>query len=147
MLNIITGSSTQNEGISFASPSGLASFAPVVLRFGLAALFLWFGISQVLNPSSWTAWVPAWGNNFLGMNAMTIVFINGWFEVTGGVLLALGLWTRWAALALSLHLFVISYEIGYNDIGVRDFALAVSALALSLFGSDKYSLDTRAAKQ
>lgn len=128
-------------------PSKFAPFAPVVLRFGLVALFLWFGISQVLSPDSWTAWVPAWGNSFLGLGATKIVLINGWFEVVCGSLLVLGWKTRWVALALSLHLFAIAYEVGYNDIGVRDFALAVSTLALSLFGPDRYSLDTRTTKQ
>ncbi len=118
-----------------------AEYAPVVLRFGLVFLFLWFGISQVTSPDSWIAWVPEWVNVVFGQNAVKIVLINGWFEIAGGALLALGLWIRWVALLLSLHLFIIAYEVGYNDIGVRDFALAVCALAVSLFGADKYSLD------
>ena len=121
----------------------IAEYAPIVLRFGLVFLFLWFGISQVTSPDSWTAWVPEWANTILGLGAVKIVLINGWFEIIGGTLLALGLWTRWIALLLSLHLFFIAYEVGYNDIGVRDFVLAVSALAVSLFGPGKYSLDSR----
>ena len=121
----------------------IAEYAPIVLRFGLVFLFLWFGISQVTSPDSWTAWVPEWANTILGLGAVKIVLINGWFEIIGGTLLALGLWTRWIALLLSLHLFFIAYEVGYNDIGVRDFVLAVSVLVVSLFGPDKCSLDSR----
>ena len=131
------------ETIVPMNQSKTAEYAPVVLRFGLVFLFLWFGISQVTSPESWTSWVPEWGNAILGLGAVKIVLINGWLEIIGGVLLALGLWTRWVAFALSLHLFFIAYEVGYNDIGVRDFVLAVSALAVSLFGPDTCSLDKR----
>ena len=131
------------ETIVPMNQSKTAEYAPVVLRFGLVFLFLWFGISQVTSPESWTSWVPEWGNAILGLGAVKIVLINGWLEIIGGVLLALGLWTRWIALALSLHLFFIAYEVGYNDIGVRDFVLAVSTLAVSLFGPDTCSLDKR----
>jgi uncharacterized membrane protein YphA (DoxX/SURF4 family) len=58
-----------------------------------------------------------------------------------GVALAVGFFTRSAALLLSLHLFLVAYEIGYNDIGVRDFVLALSSLALSLGSSDWLTLD------
>ncbi|MEK7132800.1 MAG: DoxX family protein [Patescibacteria group bacterium] len=120
-----------------------AEYAPSVLRFGLVFLFLWFGISQILNPNSWTAWVPEWGTSVLGLDAVKVVLINGWFETVGGIFLAIGFWTRWIALVLSLHLLFIAYEVGYNDIGVRDFTLAASSLALSFFGPDKYTLDSR----
>lgn len=123
--------------------SQFPTYAAVTLRFGLVALFLWFGLSQVINPASWVAWVPEWTTSILRLDPATIVFFNGWFETIGGILLAIGLWTRWVALLLSLHLFFIAYEVGYNDIGVRDFALAVSALAASLFGPDGFTIDSR----
>ncbi len=120
-----------------------SKFAPVILRFGLVALFLWFGLSQITDPEAWVAWVPEGAVSVLGLSAAALVLLNGILETIGGILLAIGFWTRWAALLLSLHLFVIAYEVGYNDIGVRDFALAVSTLALSLFGADVYTLDRR----
>ncbi|MDO8482168.1 MAG: DoxX family protein [bacterium] len=126
--------------------SKTVEYAPVVLRFGLVFLFLWFGISQIVNPDSWTSWVPEWGGSIFGLGAVKVVLINGWFETIGGTLLALGLWTRWVALLLSLHLFFVAYEVGYNDIGVRDFVLAVSTLAVSLFGPDRCSLDNKLKK-
>lgn len=125
--------------------SKMIEYAPVLLRFGLAFLFLWFGISQVTSPESWTAWVPQWADLYLG--ARSAVLANGWFEIAGGILLTLGLWTRTVALLLSLHLFFIAYEVGYNDIGVRDFVLAISTLAVSLFGADKASLDINARRE
>lgn len=116
-------------------------YAPTILRLGLAALFLWFGISQITDPAAWTVWVPQWAYTFPG--AATLVLVNGWFETIGGALVALGFFTRPAAALLALHLFVIAFEVGYNDIGVRDFALAVSTLALTLSGPGPWSVDER----
>lgn len=75
------------------------------------------------------------------------MLLNGGFETVLGLALAIGFWTRLVAFLLSLHLFFIAYEIGYNDIGVRDSALAISTLALSLFGPDKYTLDRMRQKE
>lgn len=113
-------------------------YAIPVLRGGLALLFLWFGLSQVTAPNDWVAWVPEWASAI--MSAQTIVLLNGIFETILGLLIAAGFYTRVAAALLSLHLFLIAYEIGYNDIGVRDFALAVATLALALWGDDRFSI-------
>ena len=123
--------------------TGSQIYAPVVLRSGLTILFLWFGFSQVLSPDMWTSWVPEWASSILGLDARTIVLLNASLEIVGGVFLAFGFWTRWVALLLGLHLLGIACEIGLSAIGVRDFALAVSTLALSLFGGDVWTLDGR----
>ena len=118
-------------------------FAPVALRFGLSAVYLWFGISQITDADSWTVWVPNWAVSISGMNQTTIVLMNGWLETIAGILLAAGFLTRWVALILTVHMFVLVFEIGLNDIGVRDFGLAMATLSLFLFGKDDYSLDSR----
>ena len=120
------------------------AFAPVVLRLALAALFLWFGFSQVMDPSGWLSWLPAWAANLTWISPAGIVLFNGWFEVILGAMLAVGLLTRWVALLLALHLFVIAFGIGYNDIGVRDFILALTTFAISLGGADWLTLDKQA---
>src|SRR3989344_1577 len=120
----------------------LNTYALPLLRAGLVVLFLWFGFSQVTAPGDWLAWVPEW-TNALGISASTIVLLNGAFEVILGALLAVGFYTRAAAFLLSLHLLFIAYEVGYNDIGVRDLSLAIATLALALFGPDQYTIDKR----
>ena len=109
-------------------------------------LFLWFGLPQVTAPTDWVAWVPQWTES-LGLSAATVVLLNGLFEVVLGVLLAIGFYTRIAALLLSLHLLFIAYEIGYNDIGMRDFALAVATLSLAMFEPDQCTVDKRTKKE
>ena len=70
-----------------------------------------------------------------------MVFLKGAFEVVLGALLAVGFYTRIAALLLSIHLLFIAYEVGYNDVGVRDFVLAIATLSLALFEPDQYTID------
>lgn len=121
-----------------------------MLRGGLVFLFLWFGFSQVTAPGNWVSWVPEWlvvslSNPTFGLDmpAQTIVLLNGAFEVILGLALAAGFMTRWVALLLSLHLLLIAYEVGYNDIGVRDFGLAIATLSLFFFTPDQYTLDRK----
>jgi uncharacterized membrane protein YphA (DoxX/SURF4 family) len=109
--------------------------APVVLRFGVTALFLWFGVSQLVDPAGWTSWLPTWTAS-LPVAGKTLVLLNGAFETVLSLALAAGWYTRIAAALLGLHLFFIAYEIGYNDIGVRDFCLAVATCAVALYGAD-----------
>lgn len=116
-------------------------FAPLVLRLGLAALFLWFGLSQVVAPAEWLAWVPAWATTLSWISPETLILFNGGFESVFGIALALGFRVRLTALLLSLHIFFIAYEVGYNDIGVRDFAIGVSTLAVALSTPDTFTLD------
>lgn len=123
----------------------LRAFAPVVLRFGLSFMFLWFGFSQLFDASSWLSWVPDWATVLF--SAHTVVLLNGGFEVLAGTFLALGLWVRPVALLLALHLFVIVVDIGLSGIGVRDFGLATSTLALALGGSDWLTLDRQTEKE
>src|SRR5262249_12776973 len=117
----------------------LRKFAPIVLRFGLVALFLLFGYYQVTNIDGWTVWVPSGIPELLHMSARTIVLLNGGFELVAGTVLALGVYVRWIALLLGLHLLLIAYEVG-SDIGIRDFSLAVACFSLSLYGQDEWTL-------
>lgn len=116
----------------------------LLLRLGLAALFLWFGFSELANVNAWTIWVPAWALSLTGFSAHSIVLINGSVEVIAGLLLAVGYYSNIVAILLALHLFVIAFDIGLSDgIGVRDAALACATLAIALLPLDAFSLDAR----
>ena len=61
---------------------------------------------------------------------------NALFELVFGFLLLFGWQTRIAALLLALHLFDIMYVVGYGEIGVRDFGLAIATLVVFMNGPD-----------
>jgi len=119
----------------------LPSYAPVILRLGMAAVFVWFGVSQLINSGAWVGLVPVWATNLLSMSAFSIVHLNGWFEIIMGSLLAVGILVRWVALILSLHLFVIASSLGTTAIGIRDFGLSIASLSVALSGNDRHSIE------
>ncbi len=119
----------------------MKSFAPVVVRIGLSLVFLWFGSQQLLNTNAWTSLIPDWIISMSGMSAVTLVYINGVFEVIFASCLLLGLFTRVVSLVLALHLLHITTVVGYTGVGVRDFGLTMAMFSIFLNGIDSWSLD------
>lgn len=118
-----------------------SKYAPSVLRIGMAIVVLWFSTAQFINPSEWSAYVPDSAVNLLGVSSVTLVYLNAIFELVFGLMMLFGIYTRLSALLLSLHLFDIMYVVGYGQIGVRDFGLAIATLAVFLQGADILCLD------
>ncbi len=114
----------------------LERYASSVLRYGLAAVVLWFSLQQFLHNSLWTAYIPPSLVALTGISAGVLVSVNAIFELVFGLMLVFGWQTRLAALLLALHLFDIMYVIGYGEIGVRDFGLAVALLVVFMNGPD-----------
>lgn len=114
----------------------------LILRLGLAAVFLWFGFSQLLDGLSWVGWVPDWAVAFLRIPPAMIVLANGLFEVALGALLAVGVWVRISATVLAVHLAIITFDIGLTAIGVRDLGLTLATLALALLSERKETTET-----
>ncbi|MEK7106149.1 MAG: hypothetical protein AAB895_02215, partial [Patescibacteria group bacterium] len=55
-------------------------YAPLVLRVGLALVFLWFGSQQLMNPSDWAGLIPESIVSISSISALNFVFLNGLFE-------------------------------------------------------------------
>ena len=104
----------------------------LILRFGVAIVFLWFGFSQLFNSLNWVAIVPEWAVNLLHLPPALIVLGNGLFEVILGSLLAMGIFVRVVAFVLALHLIPIAIDFGFVATGIRDFGLIVASFALAL---------------
>ncbi len=119
----------------------LKKFSPVVLRIGIALVFIWFGINQISDTSQWLDYVPQWVSSLSGLSISTIVFLNGIFEITFGAALLLGFFTQFVALILTLHILDIMYIVGWNSIGVRDFGLSIAMITIFLNGDDFFTLD------
>ncbi len=120
--------------------TSLKNTGSIIARIGLGLVLLWFGTQQLMHAAQWVSYLPSWVGSF-SISSITFVHLNGWFEVTFGTLLVLGFYTRFVALILALHLFGITLTIGYNEIGVRDFGLSMSLLALAFQGGGGWSLD------
>lgn len=118
----------------------LKNMAPVILRFGLAFVFIWFGANQLQNPIPWTGLLPEWTTS-LPITQIQFVLMNGWFEIIGATLLVIGAYVRIVALILSLHLIGIAYTVGWNAVGIRDIGLAVASLVNGFLGAGGLSID------
>jgi uncharacterized membrane protein YphA (DoxX/SURF4 family) len=115
--------------------------APIVLRYGMALVILWFSSQQFLDATAWTAYVPDSAVALSHISAIYFVYFNAIFELVFGLMLLVGWQTRIAAILLALHLFDIMYVVGYGEIGVRDFGLTIAVLSVFLNGSDMLCLD------
>lgn len=119
----------------------LQKYSGFVLRIGLGIVLLWFGINEVIDPAKWSAYIPEWMP--LPFSTTTFAFINGLVEIAFALLLLAGAYTRIIAVLVALHLLGIVVSVGYNEIGIRDFGLLMSAVALALAGAGAYSVDER----
>ena len=90
-------------------------YAPALVRVSLSLVFLWFGVNQLIDAETFIGYVP----DFLGE--------YGGF--VGGV--------------LGFHLLSIAAGLGYNDIAVRDYGLALITFSVVLGGSDVWCLDKK----
>lgn len=127
--------------------SFIETYAPSVLRIGMSFVILWFGTQQLLHTTDWTAYVPDSATTMLHVSATTLVYFNSFFELIFGLMLLFGWRTRLVALLLALHLFDIMWVVGYGEIGVRDFGLAVATLVVSMNGADLLCYHQRATQK
>jgi uncharacterized membrane protein YphA (DoxX/SURF4 family) len=116
-------------------------YAPIILRIAMALLFLWFGMSQIIDPSVWVGFMPNSVVTLTGLSVTTLVTINATFEIIAGTMLLFGLYTRVIAAILFLHLLDITFVVSLDAIGIRDLGLAVSTFVIFLNGSDAWTLD------
>lgn len=134
--------------------SKFVPYAPLILRLGLAVVFLWSGVSKLASPEgavgvctnraeaidvvSTLAWVP--------FDPEFIVIVQSVVELALGGLLLVGLWLPLAALVstlMFLAFFVIfDFNLVWKNVGLL-------AAALALFGSeaDRFSLDSFLARR
>jgi len=112
-----------------------------ILRYSFVVLFLWFGVQQLMDPGIWVGFLPTW-TGYLPIPGEMLVQLNGWFEIIAAIALAAGLFTRWIALILGLHLFMIAWEAG-GAIGMRDLILGMIGVTLFFSEPDEWTLDHR----
>ncbi len=102
---------------------------PVVMRFGLAIVFGWFGIDKFLNVANWYGWIPGW---LPAMPQDMLLYALGAIEVVLALMLIGGRFVRLAGLLCAIFLLAIVLSFGINEITIRDIGLIALALALAM---------------
>jgi putative oxidoreductase len=127
-----------------------ASLAPLILRWGLAAIFLYNGFLKIsfTGAAGWTDSLPA-----------GLQFVIAWGEVCGGAALLFGLLSRlvalWFAVTMIGAIIVVTGPQDFVHVGVYygvspyrwevgyefNFALIAMSAALIVLGSGTWSVD------
>jgi putative oxidoreductase len=117
------------------------TFAPLLLRAALAAVFIYHGLDKVQQEKNF-------GGNWAGDMLPTVLqFLVAWGELLCGVAIALGLLTRVASLGVIVimigAIFTVTGAKGFSAPGGYElnFVLILVAAALVLTGAGTFSLD------
>lgn len=107
------------------------------LRFGLVAVFLWFGVDKFIHPDYWlNAWTPAWFIGALAKIHVTgnqFMYFNGLVEVLIATSILTTIFIRlFAFLAIVFLIGVIAVH-GFSEVIVRDLGLIGGLAALVLW--------------
>ncbi|MCH7568043.1 MAG: DoxX family protein [Nanoarchaeota archaeon] len=121
-------------------------YAPILLRITISLVVIWFGINNIFSRELFLGYLPQYAYN-LPIQPLTIILITGIFETIFGLLLIIGLFTRVASFLITIHILGIAFSLGYNDVAIRDFGLALATLAIFLHGKDKWCLDNKLKKK
>lgn len=114
----------------------------LVLRIGLALVFVWFGIDKFVHPHYWIdAWMPTWSQRAvlaIGMSTVNAIFLVGLFETLVAISLATGFFMRLFSVAAICFLFLVIAMHSFSEVLVRDVGLVGGLLALALWPERRY---------
>jgi cytochrome c-type biogenesis protein len=108
------------------------------LRLGLAATYIYSGISLITEPSLWRAFVPFWFSDILPVNILTFLQVQGVIELLFAVAFILGILLRPVAFLSAFEMLVILALSGLDGITFRDLAILGASLALFFSTFIKY---------
>lgn len=111
-----------------------------ILQLGLALTILWFGVSQLMDPSKWQGYLPAWAIGLSFISTTTLIYLNAIFEVFTSLFLIFNQYVKFFSFILALHMLLIIFHLGFNEIAVRDFAIFMGFLSLFFMSKNKSSV-------
>lgn len=116
----------------------------LVLRLGIGAAFIAHGLPKLMaGPEGWPKWGEALGNFGIDFGHQAFGLMAGLAETGGGLLLMLGLLTRFACVAMMFTMLVAA-STGF-DRGFKGYSHALEAglmfLAVFVAGPGRHSLD------
>lgn len=122
------------------------SLLPVIGRILLATIFVLSAIRKIMEPGGTIGYIESAGLPFATAALVIAIAV----ELGGGLMLALGIKTRLAAIALAVFTIVAGLAF-HNAIGdqnqlnhlLKNLAIAGGLLQVAAFGAGAYSIDQR----
>ena len=104
-----------------------------ILRIALGLVLFWKGISFIYDSSNLQALVKGTGINMLDKNAEVVAFLITYINLLGGLLIAAGLFTRWASiLQIPILIGAVIFSSTNKGMDVNNFEIVLSAIVLIL---------------
>lgn len=107
--------------------------AQLILRLGLALVFLWSGIDMIIEPAHWIAAGPP----YAAFSSQVIILI-ALFQVLVAISLTSGFFLVPFAMTAALYLAVVFVLSGPNETIARDLGLIGGLFALALWPTRPY---------
>jgi putative oxidoreductase len=124
----------------------LTSYAPILGRFLIAAIFLISGVGKLLDPAGTIGYIDAVGLPLPEVGYALAVIV----EIGAGLLLIVGYQTRLAALSLAALtlLAAIIFHNAFTDQNqfihfMKNVAIVGGLLQVAIFGAGRWSVDAR----
>lgn len=103
----------------------------LLLRIGIASVFLYAAVAATVNPLNWIGYLPQYLGNIIPKDILLKFF--SFYEFILGIWLLTGWKTFYSAVLSVLTLFgIIVTNLGIFDITFRDVAILFSAIALAV---------------
>lgn len=104
--------------------------APLLLRIGLATVFMYAAVSSFIDPNEWVGYLPSFMTKIV--DAETLLPLFSIFELTLAAWLLSGVYVRFAALVCAATLAgIVVFNFSLFAISFRDIGLIFAALALA----------------
>ncbi|MBI4322920.1 MAG: DoxX family protein [Candidatus Omnitrophica bacterium] len=132
--------------------------ALLILRLGVACVFLLFGFDKLPHAANWLVYVPSEWIRSSGLERWVslpqMLWLQGFVELILGANLLLGVFTRISAAGCMALLALIIVSLGLDpaepllqQVVLRDIGLCCSSCALMVLGPGGWSLDAWLAAQ
>jgi uncharacterized membrane protein YphA (DoxX/SURF4 family) len=115
--------------LNWQTLSGM-NLTPLLLRIGLASVFIYAAVSSTLDPREWVGYLPSLATDHI--QAETLLKLFSVYELVLAGWLLSGIYVRYAALLCAATLLGITVtNFSLFAISFRDIGLAFAALALA----------------
>ena len=105
----------------------------VIFRIALGIILFWKGISFIYDSSHLKSMMQSTGIGLFDNNAQTFSFIIAYINLLGGLCIAVGLFTRWAALVqIPILIGAIIFVNSKTGMSFSNFELVLSVIVLIL---------------